>query len=302
MGFNIPNDSPIPPVRTATPNQRGTTVLTSTPRVDKGACLNTSDPSHNRGKANILDSFIGTQVPQQSQQKLSKGSRVKKSQSEMLPQPGTSSQSQPVNTGRPQVHCSACGGKDQLRKDCHQDVFCTKCRTKSHATEMCHAMPKAGKENTICVYCGSTSHVSSRCTSRPNNNREKPRATPRELQENSTNVTGKKCSCFQNRDPHHQVRFNERYNRQYPPMHCGYQPSPIVSVPGWDLSTTLIELANIQSRSPEIMAASQRNQQEAFHELTRVSKDKANDAMFTTIKTYNGENRQAFEDWIDKID
>ena len=45
-----------------------------------------------------------------------------------------------------------------------------------------------------------------------------------------------------------------------------------------------------------MMAARQRSQQEAFHKLTRASKDKVNDAMFTSIKTYDGKNRQAFED------
>ena len=48
------------------------------------------------------------------------------------------------------------------------------------------------------------------------------------------------------------------------------------------MSATLIELANIQSRSLEMMAASQRSQQEAFNELTKASKDKANDAMFAS--------------------
>ena len=41
-----------------------------------------------------------------------------------------------------------------------------------------------------------------------------------------------------------------------------------------------------------MMAASQRMQQEAFQELTRVSKDKSNDAMFSSIKTFDGTNRQ----------
>ena len=62
------------------------------------------------------------------------------------------------------------------------------------------------------------------------------------------------------------------------------------SIPGQDLSATLIELANIQSRSLEMMATSQRSQQEAFQELTRVSKDKSNDSMFTAIKTFDGTN------------
>ena len=63
-----------------------------------------------------------------------------------------------------------------------------------------------------------------------------------------------------------------------------------------------MELANIQSRSLEMMAASQRSQQETFQELTRASKDKANDAMFALIKVFDGKNRQAFEDWINEID
>ena len=71
---------------------------------------------------------------------------------------------------------------------------------------------------------------------------------------------------------------------------------------GQYLSTTLMELANIQSRSLEMMAASQRSQQEAFQELTRASRDKANDTMFTSIKICDGTNRLAFEDWINKID
>ena len=51
-----------------------------------------------------------------------------------------------------------------------------------------------------------------------------------------------------------------------------------------------------------MMAASQRNQQEAFQELMRVNKDKSNDSMFTAIKIFDGSNRQIFEDWIDKVD
>ena len=50
------------------------------------------------------------------------------------------------------------------------------------------------------------------------------------------------------------------------------------------------------------MAASQRSQQEAFQELTRVSKDKSNDSMFTAIKIFDDSNRQIFEDWIDEVD
>ena len=92
----------------------------------------------------------------------------------------------------------------------------------------------------------------------------------------------------------HQTRFDKRLNRQYLPNYNNYQQSPLSSIPGQDLSATLIELANIQSRSLEMMATSQRSQQEAFHQLTKASRDKANDAMFASIKTYDGKNRQAF--------
>ena len=100
---------------------------------------------------------------------------------------------------------------------------------------------------------------------------------------------------------HQQAGFDENLNRQYSPNYANFHLSLTGSIPGEDLSATLIELANIQSRSLEMMVASQRSQQEAFHELTRASKDKVNDAMFTSIKTYDGKNRQASEDWIDKI-
>ena len=100
---------------------------------------------------------------------------------------------------------------------------------------------------------------------------------------------------------HHQTRFDKGLNRQYLPNYVNYHQSPLGSIPGQDLCATLMKLANIQSRSLEMMAASQKSQQEAFHELTRASKDKANDAMFASIKVFDGRNRQAFEDWIDEI-
>ena len=101
---------------------------------------------------------------------------------------------------------------------------------------------------------------------------------------------------------HHQIRFNEGLNREYSPNYTNPYQSTLGSIPGQDLSATLLELANIQSRSLEMMAASQRNQQGALQELMRASRDKANDSMFTAIKTFDGTNRQIFKDWIDKVD
>ena len=115
------------------------------------------------------------------------------------------------------------------------------------------------------------------------------------------NTGSKNHVSNQNRYSHHQLRFNKRFNKQYSPNYNNSQTSPLGSIPGQDLSTTLIELANIQSRSLEMMVASQRSQQEAFYELTKASRDKANDAMFANIKNYDGKDRQIFKDWIDEI-
>ena len=106
----------------------------------------------------------------------------------------------------------------------------------------------------------------------------------------------------QNKGGHQQTRFDKRSNRQYSPKYNNSQTSPLGSITGQDLSATLIDLANIQSRSLELMVASKKNQQEAFHELARSNKDKANDAMFAVIKVYDGTNRALFKDWIDELD
>ena len=66
----------------------------------------------------------------------------------------------------------------------------------------------------------------------------------------------------QNRTGHQQMRFDERYNKQYSPNYNynHYQTSPLVFTAGPDLSTTLIGLANIQSRYLDLMVANQKSQ------------------------------------------
>ena len=81
--------------------------------------MNTSDPTHNRGKVKIINSFATNQEQVEIQRKPSKGGKVKSSQARSQAQPSTSTQG---STGRPQVRCTACGGADHLRKDCCEDV------------------------------------------------------------------------------------------------------------------------------------------------------------------------------------
>ena len=78
--------------------------------------------------------------------KQSKGGPVKSSDSRGHPQPGTSNQGESC---RPQIICTARGRNDHLRKDCHKDVFCNTCRTRSHATEMCRVLAQPTTANTI---------------------------------------------------------------------------------------------------------------------------------------------------------
>ena len=77
MGLDPNNYSPIPPVGKAATQQPGAALPTSTPRPTGGADLNTLDPTHNRAKANIINSFT---EPQKPPKKVSKGDKIKSSQ------------------------------------------------------------------------------------------------------------------------------------------------------------------------------------------------------------------------------
>ena len=132
----------------------GASIPTLTPRPQGGSRLNTTDPIHNRGKAQIINLFTNTLELLEPQHKSSKGGKIKSSQGAQAknqPQPSTSSHVPPRNASRLQVHCSACGSKDHLRRDGHQDTYCTRCRTRFHATEMCHAPTKTGRDNAFCI-------------------------------------------------------------------------------------------------------------------------------------------------------
>ena len=296
MGLDMNKYSPIQPINRES-QKLVTPRPTSTPKLDD-LILNRSDPTDNRGKIKRINSFEIAQERAINSGKISKGGPVKRAGSRILQGPSTSSHAE---QRRQQLNCTACGRQDHLRKDCREDVFCNNCRTRSHATEVCRALSQHTPGNILCIYCGSINHTSSNCRNKPNDNREEPRSTPRDLSQPSPRMDYNRTNC-QEQVNRQQTRFNEGMNRRYSPNYVNSYQSPLGVFPGQDLSATLIELANIQSRSMEMMAASQRSQQEAFQELARVSKDKSNDSMFTAIKTFDGTNRQHFEDWIDEVD
>ena len=131
MGFDENNYSLIPPVSQVT-SQNMDPRPTSTPKPTEVQQLNISDQTHNRGKINRVNSFDTAQ--ERVKADASKGGPFKSSGMRGHPQPSGSNQ---VESRRPQLSCTACGGRDHLRKDCREDVFCNKCRTRFHATEMC---------------------------------------------------------------------------------------------------------------------------------------------------------------------
>ena len=188
MGFNENNYSPIQLI-----NRESLKLVaprpTSMPKLDDELILNRSDPTDKRGKVKRVNSFEIAQERAASLLKISKGGPVKSIGTKTQQRASTSNQAE---QRRPQLNCTACGRQDHLRKDCHEDVFCRNCRTRSHATETCRALSQHTSGNILCIYCGSTDHISGKCSNKPNNNR-KNQGLPQETlgkQDRGWTITG----------------------------------------------------------------------------------------------------------------
>ena len=132
--------------------------------------LNISDPTHNRGKINRVNSFNTAQEWVNAEAKMSKGGPFKSSGTKGHPQPSGSNQ---VESCRPQLNCTACGGHDHLRKDCHEDVFAIDAEPDLMLQRCAESQTQPATGNTICIYCGSVNHTSGKCRNKPNDNRER---------------------------------------------------------------------------------------------------------------------------------
>ena len=95
------------------------------------------------------------------------------------------------------------------------------------------------------------------------------------------------------------MRFNEKQNQMYSPYH--FAPSPALSAGSDLLSRSIMQLAEMQSRSLEIFAAQQKSQIDVYQELTRSNKEKEHDALFTLIPVFDGDRTQC-EQWLDDMD
>ena len=96
-----------------------------------------------------------------------------------------------------------------------------------------------------------------------------------------------------------QTRFNEKQNQLYSPYH--FAPSPALSAGSDMLSPSIMQLAEMQSRSLEIFAAQQKSQIDVYQELTRSNKEKEHDALFTSIPVFDSDHTQC-EQWLDDMD
>ena len=67
------------------------------------------------------------------------------------------------------------------------------------------------------------------------------------------------------------------------------------------LSRSIMQLAEMQSRSLEIFAAQQKSQINVYQELTRSNKEKEHNTLFTLIPVFDGDRTQC-EQWIDDMD
>ena len=64
------------------------------------------------------------------------------------------------------------------------------------------------------------------------------------------------------------------------------------------LSRSIMQLAEMQSRSLELFAAQQKSQIDVYQELTRSNKEKEHNALFTLIPVFDGDRTQC-EQWLD---
>ena len=69
-----------------------------------------------------------------------------------------------------------------------------------------------------------------------------------------------------------------------------------------DLSRSLLQIAENQSRTIDVMKASQEAQAEAYRKMTKTNKMRDDGVLFHSTEFYNGTNPAKFEKWIDSID
>ena len=139
----------------------------------------------------------------------------------------------------------------------------------------------------------------------PGENPQRPETGRQHQQQSQHSTQGKyNQNSFPYRDYRYhdqprQTTFNEKQNQLYSSYH--FAPSPALSAGSDLLSHSIMQLAEMQSRSLEIFAAQQKSQIDVYQELTRSNKEKEHDALFTSIPVFEGDCTQC-EQWLDDMD
>ena len=216
----------------------------------------------------------------------------------------------PSPTPSPQpVICIYCGSSD------HRSMECSN-HPRDNREEGCAPSPASNRYNREkqrkSALASSENSQKSNGKSRNNDkprtlgeNPQKPKTGRQHHQQPQHSTQGKhNQNSFPYRDYRYheqprQTRFNEKQNKLYSPYH--FAPSPALSAGSDMLSHSIMQLAEMQSRSLEIFAAQQKSQIDVYQELTRSNKEKEHDALFTSIPVFDSDRTQC-EQWLDDMD
>ena len=237
-------------------------------------------------------------------------------------------------------HCDNCDSNSHATHMCRappkpsptpspQPVICVYCGSSEHRSMECRSRPRDNREEgrlpspvssgysrdrqrkpaTASGDNPQRSNARSRNSERARTTSNKPQRpeTGRQHQQPPQSPTQGKPSNQSNfpyrdyrySDQPRQTRFDERQNQMYSPYHSA--PSPALSAGSDLLSHSIMQLAEMQSRSLEIFAAQQKSQIDVYQELTRSNKEKEHDALFTSIPVFDGDRTQC-EQWLDNMD
>ena len=97
------------------------------------------------------------------------------------------------------------------------------------------------------------------------------------------------------------AHFNEGYNRRYSPPTF---PSPAFNntMASDTVGRSIIQLAENQSHSLDLILAGQQSQMDAYKEMTCSNQAREDDALFAGIEVYNSEDPSRFEGWLDAVE
>ena len=200
--------------------------------------------------------------------------------------------------------CVYCGSAKHSLSNCHRRPWDNREQPHSTPDSLKRNQPSNSKiSGNAAGNTASTGAVTHGCSSQSQYQRSnskilgnsRPNNTSSQFFRNTNNSDYRESQ----RQPH--AKFDERYNQRYSPPIFPLTPSLNSSFPE-ALSRSLLQIAENQSRTIDVMKASQEAQAAAYKEMTKTNKMRDDDALFHSIEVYDGSNPTMFEKWIDSID